>query len=88
MFVVVPLRLEKRSEWSLERWYLDRSALNSRLLISIFFLDDFGMGTISDITGREMRVNNQESEQEKPSLRELLHNPRFTTRRVMLTAVD
>jgi len=48
VFVVVPLRLEKRSEWSL-KWYLDRSTLNGRLLISIFFFYDLGVGTISDV---------------------------------------
>jgi hypothetical protein len=50
VFVVVPLRLEKRSEWSLKGWYLDRSALNRRLLISIFLLYDLGVRTISDVT--------------------------------------
>jgi hypothetical protein len=49
VFVVVPLRLRKRSEGSLKRWYLERSALNRRLLISIFFLYDLGAGTISDV---------------------------------------
>jgi hypothetical protein len=32
-----------------KRQYLDRSAFNSRLLISVFFLYDLGVGTISDI---------------------------------------
>ena len=49
MFVVVPLRLRKRSEWSLKRWYLERPAFNGRLLISIFFLNDLRAGTVSDI---------------------------------------
>ena len=57
MFVVVPLRLRKRSEWSLKRWYLERSALNGRLLISIFFFYDLGAGTISDVPKGEMHFN-------------------------------
>lgn len=59
VFVVVPLRLRKRSEWSLERWYLEWSAFNDRLLISIFFLYDLGAGTISDVPEeRKIDVNN------------------------------
>ena len=54
VFVVVPLRLEKRSEWSLERWYLERSTLNGRLLISIFFLYNLSMGTIPDVAGERV----------------------------------
>ena len=86
MFVVVPLRLEKRSEWSLKR-YLDRSALNGRLLIRIFFLYDLGVGTISDVS-RENTRERRDQMKNRLSLRELFHNPRFTAGRVVFTAVD
>jgi hypothetical protein len=49
VFVVIPLRLEKHSEWPVKRRYFDRPAFNSRLLISVFFLYDLGVGTISDV---------------------------------------
>ena len=88
MFVVVPLRLEKRSEWSLKRRYLERSALNARLLISILFLYDLGVGTISDVSEGTHRSINEIKKQRRPSSRELFHNPRFATRSVMFTAVN
>jgi len=90
VFVVVPLRLEKRSEWSLERWYLDRSALNCRLLISIFFLYDLGVGTISDVTEEERESTKEKkgNKREMLSLRELFHDPRFATGRIMFTTIN
>jgi hypothetical protein len=88
VFVVVPLRLEKRSEWSVERWYLDRSAFNWRLLISVFFLYDLGVGTISNVAEENARQQKKFNKRERLNLRELFHNPRFATRRTMFTTVD
>ena len=57
VFVGVPLHLRKHSEWLLTRWYLERSALDGRLLISIFFFYNLSVGTISDVPEGEMYFN-------------------------------